>query len=81
MDGAVNAAGWVVRTIAAVSGAIDRMFVDGAVNGVATVVLALGKRARRVQTGRLNTYVMGVAFGVVVLLFIVWFVTPAGAGQ
>ena len=81
VDGAVNAAGWVVRTVAALTGAIDRIFVDGAVNGVATVVLALGGRARKIQTGRVNTYVTAVAFGVVILLFIVWFITPAGAGQ
>jgi len=81
VDGLVNASSWALRTVASLSGAIDRMFVDGAVNGVATVVLGLGKRARKIQTGRINGYVMGVAFGVVVLLFIVWFVTPAGAGQ
>jgi NADH-quinone oxidoreductase subunit L len=78
VDGAVNAASWGLRMVAGIGGAIDRVIVDGAVNGVAGAVLAAGKRVRRIQTGRINTYVMGVAFGVVVLLFVVWVVTPVG---
>jgi NADH-quinone oxidoreductase subunit L len=76
VDGLVNASGYGLRTLAALGGAIDRIFVDGAVNGVATVVLAVGRRTRRLQTGRVNSYVLGVAFGVVVLLFIVWVARP-----
>jgi NADH-quinone oxidoreductase subunit L len=64
--------------VAAVGGALDHRVVDGAVNGVADTVIAAGRRVRRVQTGRINAYVMGVAFGVVVLLFVVWFVGPTG---
>jgi NADH-quinone oxidoreductase subunit L len=50
----------------------------GAVNGVADTVIGAGRRVRRVQSGRINAYVMGVAFGVVFLLFVVWFVGPQG---
>jgi NADH-quinone oxidoreductase subunit L len=78
VDGLVNASGWGLRMLAAVGGAIDSAIVDGAVNGVADSIIGAGRRMRRVQTGRVNTYVMGVAFGVVVLLFVVWFVTPLG---
>jgi NADH-quinone oxidoreductase subunit L len=78
VDGLVNAASWGLRTLAAVGGAIDHKIVDGAVNGVADSIIAAGRRVRRVQTGRVNSYVMGIAFGVVVLLFVVWIVTPLG---
>ena len=78
VDGLVNATSWGLRMLAGVGGAIDRVFVDGAVNGVADTVIAAGRRVRRIQTGRINTYVMGIAFGVVVLLFVVWFATPVG---
>jgi NADH-quinone oxidoreductase subunit L len=78
VDGAVNAAGWSLRMVAAFGGWIDRVFVDGAVNLVADATIAAGRRVRRIQTGRINTYVLGVAFGVVILLFVVWLITPLG---
>ena len=76
VDGLVNGAGYVLRAVAAAGGYIDYLIVDGAVNGVATFFLGLGRRVPKIQTGRINTYVMGVTFGVVVLLFIVWFISP-----
>jgi NADH-quinone oxidoreductase subunit L len=78
VDGLVNATSYILRALAAVGGAIDRVIVDGAVNGVADTIIATGRRLRRVQTGRVNTYVMGVAFGVVVILLLVWFIGPQG---
>jgi NADH-quinone oxidoreductase subunit L len=75
VDGLVNASSWCLRMLAAVAGFIDFRGVDGAVNTVADTVIGAGRRARRIQTGRVNVYVMGIAFGVVVLLFVVWFVS------
>ena len=78
VDGLVNATSWALRSVAGLAGAIDFKLVDGAVNGVADTVIGAGRRMRKVQTGRINAYVMGVAFGVVVLLFVVWFAGPMG---
>ena len=78
VDGLVNASSWALRMLAAFAGAVDFKMVDGAVNGVADTVIGAGRRVRRIQSGRINAYVMGVAFGVVVLLFVVWFVGPMG---
>jgi NADH-quinone oxidoreductase subunit L len=78
VDGLVNATSWGLRSVAAFFGAVDYKLVDGAVNGVADTVIGAGRRVRRVQSGRINAYVMGVAFGVVFLLFVVWFVGPQG---
>jgi NADH-quinone oxidoreductase subunit L len=47
---------------------IDLKIVDGAVNGVATVVRATGDRLRRVQTGYVRNYALGVAAGAVLVL-------------
>ena len=47
---------------------LDRDFVDGAVNGVGTMVRAGGDQLRRVQTGYVRNYALGVAFGAVLLL-------------
>jgi NADH-quinone oxidoreductase subunit L len=46
----------------------DRTVIDGAVNGVAGVVRESGGGLRRIQTGFVRTYALGVAVGVVALL-------------
>lgn len=77
VDGIVNSTSYMLRAMAALSGAIDRVLVDGMVNGVAEAIIASGRRMRLLQTGRLNTYVAGTTFGVVVLLVVLWFVAPS----
>jgi NADH-quinone oxidoreductase subunit L len=54
----------------------DAEVVDGAVNGVATVVRGSGKGLRVLQTGFVRSYALGVAVGVVGLL--VYFLTRGG---
>ena len=68
IDGAVNLVGWLGRVAGFVSGAFDRVFIDGAVNGVASVVLFIGNRLRGLQTGRIQSYLLGVAGGALVLV-------------
>ena len=46
----------------------DRGVVDGAVNGVATLVRASGSGLRRLQTGFVRSYALGITAGAVVLL-------------
>ncbi|MFH0899356.1 MAG: proton-conducting transporter membrane subunit [Pseudomonadota bacterium] len=67
VDGLVNATSPLIRGASWLSGWIDRTFVDGAVNGVGAVVIALGRHGRRLQTGRINNYAYGVVVGVIVL--------------
>ncbi|MDP9005748.1 MAG: hypothetical protein M3N15_02375, partial [Actinomycetota bacterium] len=47
---------------------LDGRGIDGAVNGVATVVRATGSRLRVVQTGYVRNYALGLAAGAVALL-------------
>jgi NADH-quinone oxidoreductase subunit L len=46
----------------------DAHVIDGAVNGVATVVRNVGRRLRHVQTGFVRSYALGVTIGVVIVL-------------
>jgi NADH-quinone oxidoreductase subunit L len=46
----------------------DRVVIDGAVNGVATVVRGSGTVLRRVQTGFVRSYALGVALGAFLLM-------------
>jgi NADH:ubiquinone oxidoreductase subunit 5 (subunit L)/multisubunit Na+/H+ antiporter MnhA subunit len=68
IDGVVHALAATARGAAGLSGVLDRYLVDGAVNGVAEATLAGGRALRRVQTGRINNYVLGIALGVVILV-------------
>ncbi len=45
----------------------DRTIVDGAVNGVGTVTADAGRGLRRVQTGRVQNYALGIALGLLVM--------------
>ena len=46
----------------------DANVIDGAVNGVATLVRATGGEVRKTESGRVRTYALGIGIGVVVLL-------------
>jgi NADH-quinone oxidoreductase subunit L len=46
----------------------DRNVIDGAVNGVATLVRTSGRGMRTVQTGFVRSYALGISAGVVVVL-------------
>jgi len=54
----------------------DTHVVDGAVNGVATVVRGSSMGLRRLQTGYVRNYALGVAIGAVLLM--AWFLTRSG---
>jgi NADH-quinone oxidoreductase subunit L len=73
VDGVVNGVGVLVRLCAWIGGAIDHYLVDGAVNFVSDGVLAAGDRLRRVQTGRIQTYVYGLLGGVAFLALVRYF--------
>ncbi len=54
----------------------DTRVVDGAVNGVATIVRGGSLGLRRLQTGYIRNYALGVAIGAVLL--VAWFLMRAG---
>jgi NADH-quinone oxidoreductase subunit L len=66
----------VVRPLRALSGwfasVVDRLGIDGLVNGVGRVSLSLGEQARQLQTGAVPTYALSILIGVVAV--VVYFV-------
>ncbi len=69
IDWLVNFVGWITRLVANIDGAIDKYLVDGAVNAVAAATIEGGRALRRVQTGRIQTYLYGaLAGGLAVIL-------------
>ena len=55
---------------------VDEKGIDGAVNGVGTLVREGGERLRAVQTGYVRSYALGIAGGAVLLVG--WFIIRAG---
>jgi NADH-quinone oxidoreductase subunit L len=53
------------------SDGVDRKGIDGAVNGVATAARAGSGGLRRLQTGLVRNYALGIALGAVLLLLYV----------
>jgi NADH-quinone oxidoreductase subunit L len=49
-------------------GWIDRYLVDGVLNAVSVTTLGAGDRLRRIQSGQVQDYVYGVAFGLIALI-------------
>jgi len=66
----VNFAATFTRGISYVEGLFDTYVVDGLVNGVASVIVRSGASLRRIQTGRLQTYIVLVMAGILVLMLI-----------
>jgi NADH-quinone oxidoreductase subunit L len=56
----------------------DRTIVDGSVNGIGTLVRDAGGGLRRIQTGRVQNYALGIAIGLIVMAtsFLVIVATP-----
>ena len=70
IDGIVNGAGYLFRFFSWVIGLFDDGIVDVLVNGIATVFQGAGEGLRRIQTGRIQTYLVYVCFSVLLLIFL-----------
>ena len=63
---------YVVFGISHIEAAFDTYVVDGIVNGVAQVVTGLGRGTRHVETGKVQSYMVGFFGGVAVLAIVVF---------
>jgi NADH-quinone oxidoreductase subunit L len=70
IDAIVNLAGAITRVFANIDGVIDRYIVDGAVNFVAGSTLSAGRALRKVQTGRIQTYLYGALVGAIAIVLL-----------
>lgn len=70
IDGIVNGSAAITRVFSYISGKFDNYVVDGLVNLMAYLSGFVGLLFRRLQTGKVQTYVILVVFSLVVLLFL-----------
>ena len=67
IDGLVNATSVGLQAGAWIVGKVDALVVDGLVNFLSELTLRIGRRARRIQTGRIQSYVYGIVTGALLL--------------
>jgi NADH-quinone oxidoreductase subunit L len=70
VDGLVNLAGALGRVFSAVSGWIDKTFVDGAVNFVGMITNEIGDGLKYIQTGRVQNYLLLAITGAAIFAFV-----------
>ncbi len=70
VDGLVNGAAWLTRQVSAFSGLFDTYVVDGLVNFTAFFSGFIGLGLKKIQTGRVQTYVVFAVFSILILLLI-----------
>ena len=70
VDGAVNGASSVTRVFSKYNGLFDNIAVDGLVNLTGGIVGAFGLIFRKFQTGRIQTYIAFLLFGILILYFV-----------
>ncbi len=70
VDGIVNYSATLTRGIANISGWFDTYVVDGLVNFTAFISGFVGLSLRKIQTGKVQTYIVYVVFSVLIILLI-----------
>jgi NADH-quinone oxidoreductase subunit L len=68
---AATVGGPLARMASAFSFAIDLGWVDGLVRGISSSIAASGRQLRRIQTGYVRNYALGIGLGAAALLFYV----------
>jgi NADH-quinone oxidoreductase subunit L len=70
IDGIVNGSAVVTTRLSSFIGGFDNVVVDGIVNFTAYLSGFIGLLFRRVQTGKVQTYIVFVIFSIIILLFL-----------
>lgn len=70
IDGIVDGSAVLTRKISSFIGGFDNIVVDGIVNFTAYLSGFVGLMFRRVQTGKVQTYIVFVIFSIIILLFL-----------
>lgn len=71
VDGIVNGSAFFTRMFSKLSGLFDTFVIDGFVNATAFVSGFIGLNFKRIQTGKVQTYIVLVIFSILILFFII----------
>jgi len=70
IDGAVNGTAWVTKAVSKASGLFDTYVVDGFVNFTAFISGFIGLNFRKLQTGKVQTYVAFIILAIMILVLV-----------
>lgn len=70
IDGFIHASAYAQVTLAHLTGWLDRTFIDGTVNGMASLSRTLGSFTRSFQGGKIQLYVFWAVFAIII--FLIW---------
>jgi NADH-quinone oxidoreductase subunit L len=70
IDGAVNGAASVTKFVSRVSGLFDTYVVDGFVNFTAFISGFIGLNFKKIQTGKVQTYLVYVIFAIIIIMLV-----------
>ncbi len=68
IDGVVNGTAWITKSFSALNGLFDNYVVDGLVNFTAFFSGFIGFTFKKLQTGKVQTYVVFVVFSIIILI-------------
>jgi NADH-quinone oxidoreductase subunit L len=71
VDGIVNGTASVTQIFSKLSGLFDTYIVDGIVNGTAFFSGSIGFALRKLQTGKVQTYIVLVLFSIIALFYFI----------
>jgi len=69
IDGLVNLSSYLTRGFSYLTGLFDNYVIDGAVNMIASFTGYCGSRLRKLQTGRIQSYVLFVLIGILIIVY------------
>jgi len=69
VDGLVNLSAWITRGVSSIAGLFDTYIVDGTVNLVANVTGYSGSLLKKIQTGKVQAYIVFMLMGVLILIY------------
>lgn len=70
VDGIVNGSATVTRVASRISGLFDNFVIDGFVNLTAFISGFIGLNFKKIQTGKVQTYILMVVFAVIILMLV-----------
>jgi len=70
IDGIVNLSGWITKIMGFLIGLFDNIIIDGLVNLIAWIINIFGVGVRKLQSGRVQTYILITA--IFLIIFIWW---------
>ena len=69
VDGLVNLSSYIIRFVSRLTGLFDNYVIDGAVNMASTFTGYCGSKIRKLQTGKVQAYIVFMLLGILTMIY------------